>query len=149
MARLAGAVSVIATDGDAGRRGVTVSAVTSVSDDPPTLLVCLNRNREENDWFRRNGVFSLNTLAASQIGIARAFAGEGHLPMEERFGLGKWEKLQTGAPVLEGCRMALDCIVTDVQPIATHFVIFGQVVASSLGGNEPALVYLDRQYRTL
>ena len=149
MARLAGAVSIIATDGKAGRRGVTVSAVTSVSDNPPTLLVCLNRNREENAWFQENGVFSLNTLAAGQIGLARAFAGEGHLAMEERFAMAEWSRLETGAPILAGTRMSLDCIVTDVQPVATHFVIFGQVVASHLGVGDGALIYLDRQYRTL
>ena len=152
MARFAGAVHVVATDGPAGHRGVTVSAVTSVSDNPPTLLVCLNRNRPENGWFAENGHLSLNTLCASQIDIARAFAGEGHMEMEERFALGRWRTLVTGSPVLEGARMALDCRVVNVMDVATHMVIFGEVAGCQLPeGDEPppALCYMDRDYRVL
>ena len=152
MARFAGAVHVVATDGPAGLRGVTVSAVTSVSDNPPTLLFCLNRNRPENGWFAKNGHFSLNTLCADQIDIARGFAGEGHLEMEARFALGQWRSLVTGSPVLEGARMALDCKVVDVKDIATHMVIFGEVMdCQMLTGDEPppALCYMDRDYRVL
>ncbi|MCO5132827.1 MAG: flavin reductase [Phyllobacteriaceae bacterium] len=152
MARFAGAVHVVATDGPAGLRGVTVSAVTSVSDNPPTLLVCLNRNRPENGWFGENGHFSLNTLCADQIDVARAFAGEGHLGMEERFAAGQWRRLVTGSPVLEGARMALDCRVTNVLEVATHMIIFGEVAGFNLpAGDEPppALCYMDRDYRVL
>ncbi|MCB1438189.1 MAG: flavin reductase [Nitratireductor sp.] len=154
MARLAGAVSIVTTDGPAGRRGVTVSAATSVSDTPPTLLFCLNRNREENRWFGENGCFSFNTLAYEHIDLARAFAGVGHLDMEQRFALGEWQQLATGAPVLRGARMSLDCKVTDVQPVATHYVIFGEVLSGTVwseDGDEAsdALVYLDRHYREL
>lgn len=152
MARFAGAVHVVATDGPAGRRGVTVSAVTSVSDNPPTLLMCLNRNRPENGWFAENGHFSLNTLCAGQIDIARAFAGEEHMEMEERFALGRWRTLVTGSPVLEGARMALDCRVVNVMDVATHMVIFGEVAGCQMpAGDEPlpALCYMDRDYRIL
>jgi flavin reductase (DIM6/NTAB) family NADH-FMN oxidoreductase RutF len=149
MSRMAGAVSVVTTDGPAGIRGVTVSAVVSVSDNPPTLFVCLNRNREENRFFEKNGCFALNTLSQQHLPLARAFAGEGHLPMGERFALGDWTRMETGAPVLIGARMALDCVVTDVQAVHTHFVIAGQAVAKGQLHNEPALVYLDRDYRSI
>ena len=153
MARLAGAVNIVATDGPAGRRGVTVSAAVSVSDNPPTVLVCLNRNREENRWFEENGCFSLNTLAGDHTALARAFAGEGHLSMDDRFALGMWQSLATGAPVLKGSLMSLDCRVTDVQAVATHYVILGEVAACSLDRrsdrDSEALIYLERQYRTL
>ncbi len=149
MARFAGAVHVVTTDGKAGRRGVTATAVTSVSDSPPLLLFCLNRNREENRWFIENGVFALNTLCVDQSEIARAFAGEGQLSMDERFRVGAWQQLKTGAPVLGGARMSLDCVVTDVQAIATHYVIFGRVVDFARDGHGDALIYLDRDYRKL
>lgn len=149
MSRMAGAVSIVTTDGPAGIRGVTVSAVVSVSDSPPTLFVCLNRNREENRFFERNGCFALNTLSQAHLPLARAFAGEGHLPMDERFALGDWKSMETGAPVLSGARMALDCVVTDVQAVHTHFVIAGEAVAKGQLHNEPALIYLDRDYRSI
>jgi flavin reductase (DIM6/NTAB) family NADH-FMN oxidoreductase RutF len=149
MSHFAGAVHVATTDGPAGRRGVTVCAVTSVSDDPPTVIVCLNRNRKENQWFERNGCFAINTLLAGQSAIAKAFAGEARLEMNERFAYGQWERLQTGAPVLDGARMAIDCVVCDVQPIHTHLAIFGRVVACGQMRRGPALIYLDRGYRSL
>jgi cob(II)yrinic acid a,c-diamide reductase len=149
MARFAGAVHVVTTDGPAGRRGVTVTAAVSVSDNPPTLLVCLNRNRAENGFFARNGCLALNTLVVGQENIARAFAGEGHLGMDERFALGTWRTLETGAPVLAGSRMSLDCIVKEVRDIATHHVVVAEAVAAAPHGEGAALVYLDRQYRAL
>lgn len=149
MSCFAGAVNVAATDGTAGRRGVTVSAAVSVSDDPATVLICLNRNRTENLMFKDNGCFSLNTLCTSQIRLARAFAGEGHLSMEARFELGNWHRLDTGSPILHGSRMAIDCEVTDVQTVHTHYVVIGKVVACAPESNEPALIYLDRGYREL
>ncbi len=149
MSRMAGAVSIITTDGPAGLRGVTVSAVVSVSDNPPTLFVCLNRNREENRYFERNGCFALNTLSVLHLPLARAFAGEGHLTMAERFALGEWSQMETGAPMLKAARMSLDCVVTDVQAVHTHFVIAGEAVAKGELHNEAALVYLDRDYHTI
>ncbi|HSO47622.1 MAG TPA: flavin reductase [Rhizobiaceae bacterium] len=146
MSRMAGAVSIVTTDGPAGVRGVTVSAVVSVSDNPPTLFVCLNRNREENRFFEKNGCFAINTLCAGQLPLARAFAGEGHLSVQQRFALGEWRTLETGAPILLGARMSLDCVVTDVQTVHTHFVIAGEAVAKGELHNEPALIYLDRNY---
>jgi flavin reductase (DIM6/NTAB) family NADH-FMN oxidoreductase RutF len=149
MSRLAGAVNVVTTDGPAGRRGVTVTAAVSVSDNPPTLFVCLNRNRAENRWFEENGCFALNTLCFGQEPLARAFAGEGHLPMADRFALGVWAPLVTGAPLLKGARASLDCIIKDVQSVHTHYVITGEVVGRGELQHGDALVYLDRNYHSV
>ncbi len=146
MSRLAGAVSIVTTDGSAGKRGVTVSAVVSVSDDPATLMVCLNRNRAENLIFEQNGCLALNVLCYDQLDLARAFAGEGDLPMPRRFALTQWSALTTGAPILAGARMALDGVVVDVQTVHTHYVIAVEAVASAPFRNEAALVYRDRGY---
>ena len=67
MARFAGAVHVVTTDGPAGKRGATVIAACSVSDTPPTVLVCLNRENPKNEAFIRNGNFALNTLATHRV----------------------------------------------------------------------------------
>lgn len=149
MSRFAGAVTIVTTDGPAGLRGVTVSAAVSISDNPPTVAICLNRNRDENRWFADNGCFAINILVETQIELARAFAGEGHLDMAARFALGTWKTLATGAPVLAGARTALDCSVRDVNLVHTHYVVMGEVmdVATSEPGH--ALAYLDRDYRTI
>lgn len=149
MSHFAGAVTIVTTDGPAGRRGVTVSAAVSISDNPPTVAVCLNRNREENRWFADNGCFAINVLVDTQIKMARAFAGEGHLDMDARFGLGEWEKLATGAPVLAGARTVLDCIVRDFSLVHTHYVLMGEVMAAAEPRQGSALAYLDRDYRSI
>ncbi|MDZ5696461.1 MULTISPECIES: flavin reductase [Phyllobacteriaceae] len=149
MARFAGAVHVVTTDGRAGRRGVTAIAACSVSDNPPTVLVCLNRENPNNDAFLQNGVFALNTLSSEQQPLADAFSGLTGLPPEERFALGDWEMLSSGAPVLVGAIAAFDCRVIDTKDLATHRIYFGKVTGLRVGANLPPLLYHDRGYRVL
>lgn len=149
MSRLGSAVHIATTAGRGGRFGTTVSAVTSVSDAPPTVLVCVNRQARINASIKTNGVFAINTLPAHAEDLSNAFAGKGDLPSEERFRLADWETLATGAPVLSTARVALDCRVTEISEVGTHSVIFGEIVALSLGERGPALIYLDRAYHRI
>jgi len=147
MSRLAGAVSIVTTDGAAGMRGVTVSAVVSVSDDPATLMVCLNRNRTENPDLRTEW------LSGAERALLRSTASRPGLSPERaicrcssRFALAAWAPLKTGAPLLSGARMALDGVVVDVQSVHTHYVIAVEAVASAPFRDAAALVYRDRGY---
>ena len=99
--------------------------------------------------FADNGCFAVNVLTGEHVELARAFAGEGHLEMTERFAFGKWGELATGAPVLAGARIAIDCKVVDVQLVHTHYVILGEVVGVSEPAEGAALIYLDRHYATV
>jgi flavin reductase len=149
MARIASAVHVIATDGPAGRTGFTATAVTSISDAPPTLLVCLNRASASAARLVANGVFCVNTLAADQAGLAEDFAGRSGLHGEARFSHGVWTTLATGAPLLEGALASFDCRLVEVRDIATHHVLVGEVEAVRIGTAGESLVYLDRAYRSV
>lgn len=149
MSRLAGHVHIVTTKGEAGRKGVTATAVASVSDNPGTIIVCLNRTVEGNDLFERNGNMCINTLAGSHIDLARVFAGEGGLGQDERFARGDWTTLGTGAPVLSDALTAFDCVVTDSRPVATHFVIMGEVRAIGQNRDATPLLYHARQYKVL
>lgn len=149
MSHFAGAVHVVTTDGPHGRRGVTVIAACSVSDDPPTILVCLNRLKPENDCFAKNGVFALNTLTPDQRPLADAFSGLTGLTQEERFALGQWETVASGAPVLVGALAAFDCHLVEAKDFATHRVLFGKVTGVRIGDRLDALIYHRRAYRTL
>ena len=73
MSHFAEAVHILTTDGPAGRRGVTISAVCSVSDNPATMLVCLNRSHEFNHLFIENQVFALNTLSLASRHFPKPF----------------------------------------------------------------------------
>jgi len=149
MARFAGAVHVVTTDGPAGLRGTTVIATCSVSDSPPTVLVCLNRENRLNDLFVENGRFALNTLPSELQPLAEAFSGLTGLTQEERFALGEWEVLSTGAPVLKEAAAIFDCEIIDAKDLATHRVLFGKVTGLRVGDRLRPLIYFDRAYRAL
>ncbi len=149
MSQFAGAVHVVTTDGPAGRRGVTVTAACSVSDNPATLLVCLNRSNPFNAIFDRNAVFALNTLMPEHQFLSVAFAGKGHLPQDERFALANWETLETGSPLLAGAAASFDCRIVAAQDVATHRVLFGEVVALRSVGDSKPLIYHARGYHQL
>ena len=147
MAHLASAVYLVTTQGAAGRGGFTASAVCSVSDTPPTLLVCLNRKSSAYAAFSGNDVLCVNALAADQAGVAGAFGGR--TPMDERFSRACWNELLTGAPALEGALTSFDCRIIDRSAMSTHDVLFCEVVAlrGVVGGT--CLVYAQRRYHTL
>lgn len=147
MARLGAAVNIITTDGPAGKGGFTASAVCSVTDEPPTLLVCMNRNATAAPRVKENGAICVNVVAASQQEHAMVFAGVTKCPMEERFFVGSWTTLSTGAPALDGAVESFDCKVVEIIEKGTHVVIFAEVEAIRLGHMEEAgLIYFDRNY---
>jgi cob(II)yrinic acid a,c-diamide reductase len=148
MSHFAEAVHILTTDGPAGRRGVTISAVCSVSDNPATMLVCLNRSHEFNHLFIENQVFALNTLSIGQQALSEAFSGKGELSQQDRFALGRWQTLQTGAPVLMDALASFDCRIIATHEVATHYVIYGKVTALNIGEPGRSLIYLNRSYRS-
>lgn len=150
MSRIAGAVHVVASDGPAGAGGATMTAVTSVTDAPPTVLVCLNRTGRFNAIVRANGVFSVNTLVAGDEALAGLFAGVGGVDHPDRFAAqGVWRTGVTGAPLLEGARAVLDCRVAEVSDVGSHTVFLARVEGVLIGDARPPLLYVDRGYRRL
>lgn len=102
MAHLSAAVNVITSNGPAGRCGITATAVCSVTDSPPTLMLCINRNSEMNTVFKANGRLCVNVLSGEHEEVARHFAGMTEVPMERRFALHDWREGLAGLPVLHG-----------------------------------------------
>ena len=147
MARLAGAVHLITTEGTPGRAGFTASAVCSVSDTPPTLLVCLNRSSSAYPVFARSDVLCVNTLSARHRDVATVFGGK--TGMDERFAAASWTRAITGAPVLEDALVSFDCRIVGRTPVGTHDVLFCEIEAIVAGEVEGCLVYADRQYHAL
>jgi flavin reductase len=148
MARFGAAVSIVTTDGPGGRFGFTASAVTSVTDDPPTLLVCVNRKNDSHPALIANGVLCVSTLAASQEEISGVFGGK-ELTQAGRFASGSWHALTTGAPALLGAVVSFDCRIVQITEIGTHSVVFGEVVAIEHGEEHDGLVYFGRGYHRL
>jgi flavin reductase len=147
MARLGAAVNIITTDGPAGRAGFTASAVCSVTDEPPTLLICLNRSASVYPAFQANGVLCVNVLGAGQQALSGVFGGK--TPMDDRFAAADWRVTDTGAPVLEGAAVSFDCRVVRSTSVGTHDVLFCEAVAIRIGAAAHGLIYFDRRYHDI
>jgi flavin reductase (DIM6/NTAB) family NADH-FMN oxidoreductase RutF len=140
-------VHVITTAGPGGKTGATATAVCSVSDAPPTLLMCLNRRSQTNPIVAENGVFCVNTLGDNGAEVADIFAGRTGVQGPDRFATGEWSVLVTGSPVLASAVVAFDCRIVEVRAVGSHNVFFGAVEAVRLGPGGPALVYHERAYK--
>ena len=147
MSRLGAAVNIITTDGPAGRAGFTASAVCSVTDTPPTLLVCLNRSASVWPVFQQNDVLCVNTLASDHETLSGLFGGK--TPMEDRFRAAQWSALTTGSPVLAGAVISFDCKITHSVAVGTHEILFCEVLALAGDPLTHGLVWFDRRYHPL
>lgn len=145
MSFMAAAVNVVTSDGVGGMAGCTVSAVCSVTDEPPTLLVCINRSSGNNQIIRDNGKLCVNVLSSEQVELANRFSQKG-LSATERLAASKWSVLATGAPVLDGTVCSLDCEIGSMQEVGTHTVFFCSVKAVRKLDGTDGLIYFGRNF---
>ena len=146
MAQVASATHIVTTLGAVGRSGLTATAFSSVSVAPPTVLVCIEAASRTLAAIEDSGIFCVNTLAAADHELATVFSGRRGLTGEERFAVGEWGELSTGAPVLASALASFDCRVAAVHRVTTHRILIGQVVALGGGGSGPGLVYRHRRF---
>jgi len=150
MSNAACTVSVVTTDGPAGRLGVTVSAMTSVSADTPrpTLLVCVHQMSPCADAIIQNGVFCVNVLRDDQWSISDCFAGRYRTPDGNKFSCTEWAIDVNGSPRVENSLVAFSCKLASSQKVGTHYVFFGSVeeIVSTSSGSP--LIYASRAYGT-
>ena len=146
MRHLVGAVSVVTAGRGSDITGMTVTSVSSLSIDPPTLIVSINR--ESSTWpvLKRYGVFGVNVLTSDQIDIAERFSGQNGLKGRERFVGGEWVARGPSAPLLVGASAAIDCEVEDVIERHSHAIIIGRVRDLTLSKHESSLAYWHGRY---
>lgn len=124
MASLSAAVNVVTTEGEAGRCGITATAVCSVTDTPPSVMVCINANSAMNPVFQGNGKLCINVLNHEQEIMARHFAGMTGVTMEERFALSGWQQGALGQPVLKARWPASKAKLARCKPSAPTWCIW-------------------------
>jgi flavin reductase (NADH)/flavin reductase len=146
MRRLAGHVCLITTANTIGERaGLTATAVCSVSAEPPTVLICVNRQNSSHAAIRNSGVFAVNVLAVEDQALANRFASL--IVGEERFREGMWTNLETGSPVLESALVCLDCRIAQAVDVGTHGILFGIIEAMRVRQTEAKpLLYVHGSY---
>jgi flavin reductase (DIM6/NTAB) family NADH-FMN oxidoreductase RutF len=148
MSHAACTVNVVTTDGVAGRHGVTVSAMVSVSADTPhpILLVCIHHLSPVAGALLQNGVFCVNVLRDDQSHISEHFAGRSAVRGAAKFDCAQWTTQVTGAPRVVDSYVAFDCRVTASERVGSHVVVFGSVQDIFVAGGGAPLIYADRAY---
>ena len=145
MASAVTGVSVVTTDGVAGRFGITVSSVSSVSADPPLVLMCINRRSPACAAVHANGVFCINLLSTRQQELANTFAGRPALGEPFDFAGAEWSEGLSGAPRFGGSTSTFDCVVEETHEAGSHDLFIGRVVAVGASAADP-LLYTRRAY---
>ncbi|MGO4436751.1 flavin reductase family protein [Rhizobium sp. RAF56] len=150
MRRVSGAVTVVTTRGVNGElRGVTATAVCSLTVDPPAVIACINRGTWVGQLAPESGVFCVNVLSLDQTHVAEAFAGRTVHSGEERFKIGEWSDEETGAPVLNHAIASFDCELDQAVEFATHVILIGHVKKTVVGPeNTEPLLYVDGSFTT-
>jgi len=146
MRHLAGGVSVITVGRGKDITGMTVTSVSSLSMDPPSLVVSINRASSSWPLLKRHGFFGVNILTADQLDIAERFTGKGGLKGAERFAGAEWTAGGSGVPLLVGALAAIDCEAEDIIERHSHAVVIGRVRDLRLSSRTAALAYWQGQY---
>lgn len=136
-------VAIVTTGSGEDALGVTATAVTSVSLDPPALLVCVNNSLRVNAAIRANGRFRISYLHRGQEDIARAFGGP--LSGSNRFRIGDWDMKAPDGVCLPSALLGVSCRLEDTHQCGTHSIFIGHVEAVRRGGGTP-LLYCNGAY---
>lgn len=144
MRRLASAVTVISTVHHDRRHGMTATAVTSVSNNPPSLLACINQSASLHEPLLASGRFCVNILHGSQSEIADAFGGA--RSGDHRFTAGNWTAHDNGMPYLTDAQASIFCSVDLVTRYGTHSIVIGKISEIIVGGHVAPLLYQDGRY---
>jgi flavin reductase (DIM6/NTAB) family NADH-FMN oxidoreductase RutF len=145
MAHTAASVNVVTTTGPAGRFGLTVSAMTSISAEPPLLLACINRKSQCADAITANKRFAVNTLAEPQVEVARIFAGRPSSGDAYDFSAHEWIEGEHGALLLKDAATHFTCALDSFHDAGTHRIFIGRVLVAHTNALQP-LVYMGRRF---
>ena len=145
MRRLPACVNVITTTNNGDPVGCTATAVCSLSDDPPSLVVCLNEQSETGNAVLRAEKFCVNICAPDDLAVSQRFAVSGI--SSEKFNIGTWDKTPSGLLRLTSAVAAFDCELSQSMKFGTHYAIIGTIKHIDLVDDDTnALLYANGDY---
>jgi len=144
MRRFATTVSIISCASGGCRYGMSATAVTSLSIDPPSLLVCVNKSTATHRVLSRGGRFCVNVLRSFHSQLSQAFSGK--LKGEDRFRLGAWHESDDGVPFLDDAQANLFCEIDRITDYGTHTIFIGRVYLARVNADVDPLLYQDGKY---
>jgi flavin reductase (DIM6/NTAB) family NADH-FMN oxidoreductase RutF len=131
-------------DAEGAPHGLTVSSFTSVSLDPPLILICLGHGVSAIDAFRASAHFGINVLAENQRDLAERFTQKG----QDRFEGLKWRRGKTGVPLLAGVLAAMECAVRQRVTAGDHDIFVGEMMGACVAPGVP-LIHFAGAYERL
>lgn len=145
LGSFASGVTVVTTRGETGEFfGITVSAFSSVSLDPPLIMVCIDKSSGSHDAFSQSGEFVVNILNSQQDLLSNHFAS----PLEDKFKNIEVEHCESGLPMLPEALVSLECKLADTLDGGDHTIYLGLIEKAHIREGEP-LVYFKGGYREL
>ncbi|WP_024519962.1 flavin reductase family protein [Bradyrhizobium sp. Tv2a-2] len=148
MGNLPSGVAIVATGMALGRRGLTVSSLSSICMEPPCLLVGIHGGSETHDAILANGGFGVSLLHGDQEDLALRFAGRDGAKGAQRFDTAPWNQGVIDVPILQSAAYALECVLHRHHRVGTHGIFIGRIVATRAGQGNP-LVNFRGELRAL
>lgn len=141
MRHVAATVYAVTTIDGGNRYGILATAVSSLSFEPPSLLVCVNRSASLHDPLERAERFCVNVLGMGNRDVAEHFM----LPDADRFAVGDWTEME-GTPVLATAQSSLVCRMVHRHEFGTHTIFIGELLLAKHREDATPLTYFDRNY---
>lgn len=141
-------VTIVTTRAGETIHGLTANSFTSVSLEPPLVLVCVDKRAQSHDLIRTAHCFAINILSAEQRALSEKFA-QNKLEGKERFANVHFTQARTGAPILANVLSWLDCKLVAAHESGDHTIFVGEIVALGHGEEAAPLLYYRGQYRNL
>jgi flavin reductase len=144
MRRVACTVAIVSAQRDGERHGTTATSVTSISMDPPSLLVCFNQTSRLHEFLHNQDRFCINVLHTANLDIARIFSS--NASAAERFATGNWQTDAEGMPYLADAQANLFCRKEQEITYGSHTIFIGRVLRALTREDISPLVYRDGRY---
>lgn len=144
MRRLAASVAIVVAKGEEGPVGIAATSVTSLTVDPPAVLLCINRSTNLHGLLVPTAPLSVNLLSRDQQAVSSAFGGG--VPQAERFNHGDWRLGTNGLPLLDGAQANLSCVIDAMLAYGTHSIVIARVLEAVVSEQVAPLIYQDGGY---
>ena len=145
MRRMASTVAIVTSQNDNGQRhGTTATSVTSISMEPPSVLVCFNQASRLHDFLRRHDRFCINVLHTANLDVAKIFSS--NATSAERFAVGDWRNDSDGLPYLTDAQANLFCRKEQEVGYGSHTIFIGRVLKALTRADISPLIYCDGRY---
>jgi flavin reductase (DIM6/NTAB) family NADH-FMN oxidoreductase RutF len=144
MRRIAATVTIVTANDGEQHHGMTATAVTSLSMEPPSLLACINKKAFLHNFLIRADIFCVNVLHQDHAELSAAFSGA--VPHQDRFGVGRWAKSAGGLHYLTDAQAVLFCRKATAVSHGTHTIFIGEVTQVDVREPVAPLVYQNTGY---